>query len=74
MFKKFLDDILSGNIKDNEVKNYTKSINDIEKTLNNSIKSKNNDKLKNYVKKINYLVYGKDKERIKIDQAKSFKN
>ena len=42
MFKKFLEDILSGNIKDNEVKNYTKSINDIEKKKN-SIKSKNND-------------------------------
>ena len=74
MFKKFLEDILSGNIKDDEVKNYTKSINDIEKILNNSIKSKNNDKLKNYIKKINYLVYGKDKERIKTNQAKSFKN
>ena len=74
MFKKFLEDILSGNIKDNEVKNYTKSINDIEKILNNSIKSKNNDKLKNYIKKVNYLVFGKDKERIKTNQAKSFKN
>ena len=40
MFKKFLEDILSGNIKDNEVKNYKKSINDIEKKLYNSIKSK----------------------------------
>ena len=74
MFKIFLEDILSGNIKDNEVKKYTKSINNIEKKLNNSIKSKNNDKLKNYIKKINYLVYGKGKERIKTDQAKSFKN
>ena len=73
MFKNFLEDILSGNIKDNKVKNYAKSIDDIEKK-NNSIKSKNNDKLKNYIKKINYLVYGKDKERSKNDQAKSFKD
>ena len=74
MFKQFLEDILSGNIKDNEVKDYKEGINDIERKLNNSIKSKNNDKLKNYIKKINYLVYGKDKERIKTNQAKSFKN
>ena len=64
MFKNFLENILSGNIKDNKVKNYAKSIDDIEKILNNSIKSNNNDKLKNYIQKINSLVYGKDKERI----------
>ena len=40
----------------------------------NSIKSKKSDKLKSYTKKINYLVYGKDKEKIKTDQAKSFKD
>ena len=42
--------------------------------LNNLIKSNNNDKLKKYIKKINYLVYGKDKEKIKTDQAKSFED
>ena len=72
MFKKFLEDILSGNIKDNEVDDHTEGIDNLEKELNNSIESKKNDKLKNYIKKINYLVYGKDKERIKTDQAKSF--
>ena len=30
--------------------------------------------LKYYIKKINYLVYGKDKEKIKTDQAKSFED
>ena len=40
---------------------------DIEKDLNNF-------GLKYYIKKINYLVYGKDKEKIKTDQAKSFKD
>ena len=52
MFKNFLEDILSGNIRDNEVEDYTEGIDNIEKKLNNSIKSQNNDKLKNYIKKI----------------------
>ena len=46
----------------------------MKKKLNNSIKNKKSDKLKNYIKKINYLVYGKDKEKIKTDQAKSFED
>ena len=33
MFKKFLEDILSGNIKDNKVKNYEESIDDIERNI-----------------------------------------
>ena len=74
MFKTFLEDILSGNIKDNKAEDYIERINDIEKKLNKSIKSKENDKLINYIEKIKYLVYEKDKERIKTDQAKSFKD
>ena len=73
-FKKILENILSGNIKYNEIEDYTESINDIEKILNKAIKSENINKLKNYIKKINYLVYGKDKEKIKTDQAKSFED
>ena len=70
-----MEDILSGNIKDNEVEIYIEEINDIEEILNNLIKSKKkNDKLKTYIKEINYLVYGKDKEKIKTDQAKSFED
>ena len=38
------------------------------------MKSGNNDILKNYIKKIKYLLYGKDKEKIKTDQAKSFED
>ena len=34
IFKDFLENILSGNIKNNEVENYIKGINDIEKKLN----------------------------------------
>ena len=74
LFKEFLEDILSGNIKDDEIKNYEKEINNIEKDLNNLIKSKKNDKLKYSIKKINYLLYGKDKEKIKTNQAKSFED
>ena len=40
IFKEFLEDILSGNIKDNEVEIYIEEINDIEEILNNLIKSK----------------------------------
>ena len=51
-----------------------KKISMILKILNNSIKNKESDKLKNYIKKIKYLVYGKDNEKIKTDQAKSFED
>ena len=37
-------------------------------------KSKKIDKLKYYIKKINHLLYGKDKEKVKTDQAKSFED
>ena len=40
----------------------------------NSMKSENNDILKNYIKKINYLLYGKDTEKIKTNQAKFFED
>ena len=75
LFKEFLENILSGEISYNNVKKYEEEIDNIEKDLNNSIKSKTkNDKLKYYIKKINYSVYGKDNERIKTDQAKSFED
>ena len=68
MFKEFLEDILSGKIKYNNVKDYAKEIDIIEKDLNNLTKSKKSDKLKNYIKKIKYLVYGKDKAKSFEDQ------
>ena len=74
MLKDLLEDILSGDIKHNELNYYAEAINDIEKKLNNSIENKKSNKLKNYIKKINYLVYGNDKEKIKTDQAKSFED
>ena len=56
------------------MKHYEEDINNIEKKLNNLTKNKKSDKLKNYIKKINYLVYRNDKEKIKTDQAKSFED
>ena len=74
MFKEFLEDMLSGKIKYNDIEDYEEEFNGIEKDLNNLTKSKKNDKLKYYIKKINYLLYGKDKEKIKTNQAKSFED
>ena len=77
MFKDFLENILSGKIKYNDVEDHKEEINIIEKDLNDLndfVKSKKIDVLKGYIKKINYLVYGKDKEKIKTDQAKSFED
>ena len=71
IFKNLLENILSGNIKDNEAEDYIKGINDIEKKLNKSIKGKKSDTLKSYINKIKDSVYKKYKERIKTDQAKS---
>ena len=74
MIKDFLEDILSGYIKYKVLEHYEEDISMILKILNNSIKNKESDKLKNYIKKIKYLVYGKDNEKIKTDQAKSFED
>ena len=77
LFKEFLENILSGKIKYNDVKDYEEEMDNIEKDSNDLLKSKKStriDKLKYYIKKINYLVYGKDKEKIKTDQAKSFED
>ena len=74
LFKDFLEDILRGNIKDYDVEDYKEEINNIKKDLDNLTKSKKNNELKYYIKKINYLLYGKDKEKIKTDEVKSFKD
>ena len=74
LFKDFLENILNGKINDNKIENYIRKINDIEKDLNKSRKSKKINKLKNYIKKIKDSVYGKDKDRIRTYQARSFKD
>ena len=74
IFKKCLEDILSGDIKDNEAKDYIKGINDIEKKLNKLKKDKKINELKNYIKKIKKSVYEKDNGRVRTDEAKSFED
>ena len=74
MLKDFLENILSGNIKYKDLEHYEEDINDMKKKLNNLTKNKKKSQLKHYIKKINYLVYRNDKEKIKTDQAKSFDN
>ena len=73
-FKDILEDILNGKINDNKIEDYIEKINSIEKDLNKSKKSNKIDELKSYIKKIKDSVYGKDKDRIRTDQEKSFKD
>ena len=49
LFKEFLEDILSGKIKYNDVEDYEEGIDFIKKDLYNLTKSKKNDKLKYYI-------------------------
>ena len=51
-----------------------KTINKIENDLNDLKEKENINKLKNYIKKLRNSIYGKDKENIKTDQAKSFED
>ena len=53
-----------------------KTINKIENDLNDLKENENGNinKLKNSVKKLINSIYGKDKEKIKTDQAKSFED
>ena len=51
-----------------------KTINKIENGLNDLKENENINKLKNYIKKLRNSIYGKDKEKIKTDQAKSFED
>ena len=74
IFKNVLENILSGNIKDNEAEDYIRGFDNIEKKLNKSKKGKKINKLKDYAKKLRNSLYGKYKEKIKSDQAKSFED
>ena len=51
-----------------------KTIKKIENDLNDLKENENINKLKNYIKKLKNSIYGKDKEKIKTDQAKSFED
>ena len=69
IFKDFVEDILNGKIKNSKKEKYTKIFNDVEKKESERV-----NKLKNYLTKIKDSVYGKDWDKIKTDEAKSFKD
>ena len=73
-FKKFMENILNGTVNDNKMIKKIKIINKIENNLNGLKENENINKLKNYTKKLKNSIYGKDKEKIKTDQAKSFED
>ena len=56
------------------MEHYEEDINDMEKKLNNLTKNKESNKIRKYIKKINYLLYGKDKEKINTDEVKFFED
>ena len=73
IFKDFIEDILSGNINNNNKKEiYKKRLDDVENNLTKSKKSKNVNQLKDYLTEIKDLTGIKD--RIKADEARSFKD
>ena len=49
-------------------------MNDIENNLNDLKENEKIDKLKNYIKKLKNSIYGKDKGKIRTEQARSFKD
>ena len=51
-----------------------KVINEIENNLNDSKENENMNKLKNYIKKLKNSIYGKDKGKIRTEQARSIKD
>ena len=73
-FKKVMENILNGKIDDNNMIKKIKIINEIENDLNDLKENENINKLKNYTKKLRNSIYGKDKEKIKTDEAKSFED
>ena len=69
-----MENILNGKIDDNKMIKKIKIINAIENDLNDLKENENINKLKNYIKKLRNSIYGKDKEKIKTDEAKSFED
>ena len=73
IFKDFAEDILNGNIKNNNKNEiYKKRLDGVENDLARSKKSKNVNRLEDYLMKIKCLTDIKD--RIKVDKARSSKD
>ena len=69
-----MESILNGKVDDNKIIKKIKVINEIENDLNDLKENENINKLKNYIKKLKNLIYGKDKGKIRTEQARSFKD
>ena len=69
-----MENILNRKIDDNKMIKKIKIINEIENDLNDLKENENINELKNYIKKLRNSIYGKDKEKIKTDEAKSFED
>ena len=69
-----MENILKGKVNDNKMIEKIKIINEYEDNLNNLKENENINKLKNYIKKLKNSIYGKDKGKIKAEQAKSFED
>ena len=68
-----MENILKGIVNDNKMIEKIKIINEYEDNLNNLKENENINKLKNYIKKLKNSIYGKDKGKIKAEQAKFLK-
>ena len=69
-----MENILKGKVNDNKMIEKIKIINEYEDNLNNLKENENINKLKNYIKKLKNSIYGKDKGKIKTEQARSFED
>ena len=69
-----MENILKGKVNNNKMIEKIKIINEYEDNLNNLKENENINKLKNYIKKLKNSIYGKDKGKIKTEQARSFED
>ena len=69
-----MESILNGKVDDNKIIYKKKVINEIQNNLNYLKENENINKLKNYIKKLKNSIYGKDKGKIRTEQARSFKD
>ena len=69
-----MESILNGKVDYNKIIKKIKVINEIEKNLNDLKENENINKVKNYIKKLKNSIYGKDKGKIRTEQARSFKD
>ena len=69
-----MESILNGKVDDNKIFKKIKRINKIENDLNDLKENENINKLKDYIKKLRNSIYGKDKDKIRTEEARSFKD